>query len=106
MCFPVGGTHITRDKYFPAGGKHITRDMCFLGRGTHITRDTCFLDGGTDITRDMCFLSRGTHITRDMCFPVAEHISLWITVSLVRKHLLLGQFSNFLGQYRPGKCVL
>ena len=106
---------------FLGGGTHVTRHMCFLRGGTHITRDICFPAGGTDITREMCFLGRGTHITRDMCFlggehislgkinvfpgqgntnhqgyvsQVGEHISLGISVSLVRKHLSLGQFSN------------
>ena len=110
---------------FLGGGTHVTRHMCFLRGGTHITRDICFPAGGTDITREMCFLGRGTHITRDMCFlggehislgkinvfpgqgntnhqgyvsQVGEHISLGISVSLVRNHLSLGQFSNvFLG---------
>ena len=69
MCFPGGGTHITRDMCFPGGGTHITRDMRFPGGGTHITRDMCFPGEETQITRDMCFPGGGTRITRDMYFP-------------------------------------
>ena len=69
MCFPGGGTHITRDMCFPAEGTRITRNMCFPGGGTHITRDMCFPGGGTHITRDMCFLGGGTHITNGYVFP-------------------------------------
>ena len=69
MCFPGGGTYITRDMCFPGGETYVTGDMCFPGGGTHITRDMCFPFGGTQITRDMCFPGGGTRITRDMCFP-------------------------------------
>ena len=69
MCFPGGGTHITRDMCFPGGETYVTRDMCSPTRETHITRDMCFPFGGTQITRDMCFPGGGTRITRDMYFP-------------------------------------
>ena len=36
MCFPGGGTRITKDMCFPGVGTHITKDMCFPG-GEHVS---------------------------------------------------------------------
>ena len=60
------------DMCFPGGGTHITRDMCFLGRGTHITWDICLSGRGTHITVDMCFPGRGTHILGISVYLVGE----------------------------------
>ena len=52
--------------------------MCFPVRGTHITRDMCFLGRGMHFTRDMCFLGR-EHILLGICVSrVGEHILLGI----------------------------
>ena len=95
MCFPGGGTHITRDMCFPGGGTHITRDMCFPGRGTHITRDKCFPGRGTHITRDMCVLGGGTHISIDMSFVSGEtHITRDKTRLIFGTRQLLSRVSD------------
>ena len=96
MCFPGGGTNITRDMCFPGSGTYITRVTCFPGGDTHIARDTCFPGGGTHMTRDMCLESRGTLITGDMCFPGREGSSQKRTCrSWLKQFLFLFSIGRF-----------
>ena len=97
MCFPGGGTHVTRDMCFPGGGTHITRDMCFPGGGTHVTWDMCFPGGGTHVTRDICFPGGGTHITRNMCFPTWDLLLICIHSNDGKYfYVYLGMLTNLL----------
>ena len=63
-------------------GEHISLGICFSWVGEHITKNACFLCVG-DISLEICFTL------------VGEHVSKGISVSLVRKHLSLGQFFKF-----------